>query len=248
MGLAAAERDRPYITGFFRAPQDFPGIFAEYWSIPTRKKPDRSPARGQFVYLRQPLRRYSGDDDTSLFPLVRGLAILLGLFGRTGSAAIQWAPAGGGASATPPVTMGGRWRLVSANGGACGMTFGARPTAGTIAPEGGCPANFFTSRHWVFEQGSLVIQDHTRKPLITMKHNAAGRFEGELPRRSHLARALTRLSSISAAWWDDRHPGAAERQPRARSAQLRCACGCETEASSAALRSIRHPAERQDAR
>jgi hypothetical protein len=75
--------------------------------------------------------------------------------------------------------MAGRWRLVSGGGGACGMTFGAGATAGTIAPEGGCPANFFTSRHWVFEQGSLVIQDHRRKPLIAMKHNA-GRFSGEL--------------------------------------------------------------------
>jgi hypothetical protein len=31
----------------------------------------------------------------------------------------------------------------------------------------------------VFERGSLVIQDHCRKPLIAMKHNA-GRFAGEL--------------------------------------------------------------------
>jgi hypothetical protein len=76
--------------------------------------------------------------------------------------------------------MAGRWRLVSAKGGACSMTFTAAAAEGTIAPEGGCPANFFTSRRWVFEQGSLVIQDHTRKPLVAMKQNAAGRFEGEL--------------------------------------------------------------------
>jgi len=62
------------------------------------------------------------------------------------------------------------------------MTFAApAPTEGTIAPEGGCPANFFTSRHWVFEQGALVIQDHTRKLLVVLKPNTAGRFEGELP-------------------------------------------------------------------
>jgi hypothetical protein len=79
--------------------------------------------------------------------------------------------------------MTGRWRLVSANGGACGMTFTAAAGEGAIAPEGGCPANFFTSRHWVFEKGALVIQDHTRKPLIAMKQNAAGRFEGELANR-----------------------------------------------------------------
>jgi hypothetical protein len=76
--------------------------------------------------------------------------------------------------------MAGRWRLVSANGGACGMTFTAPAAAeGTVAPEGGCPGSFFTSRRWVFEQGSLVLQDHTRKPLVVMKQNAVGRFEGE---------------------------------------------------------------------
>jgi hypothetical protein len=79
--------------------------------------------------------------------------------------------------------MAGRWRLVAANGGACGMTFTAAAAEGTIAPEGGCPANFYTSRRWVFDQGSLVIQDHTRKALVVMKQNAAGRFEGELADR-----------------------------------------------------------------
>jgi hypothetical protein len=100
-------------------------------------------------------------------------------FGDTGSSG---APAAA-APVAPPVNMAGRWRLVSANGGACGMTFTAAAGEGTIAPEGGCPANFFTSRRWVFEQGALVIQDHTRKPLIAMKQNAAGRFEGELASR-----------------------------------------------------------------
>jgi hypothetical protein len=81
--------------------------------------------------------------------------------------------------------MAGRWRLVSASGGACGMTFGAPvgATEGTIAPEGGCPGNFFTSRRWVFEQSSLVIRDHTGKPLVQMKQNSAGRFEGESANR-----------------------------------------------------------------
>jgi Protease inhibitor Inh len=83
--------------------------------------------------------------------------------------------------AAPPVNMAGRWRLVSANGGACNMTLTAPGGAeGTIAPEGGCPANFFTSRRWVFEQGSVVIQDHNRKQLLAMKQNATGRYEGTL--------------------------------------------------------------------
>jgi hypothetical protein len=82
--------------------------------------------------------------------------------------------------APPPVNMAGRWRLVAGNGGACGMTFTAAGLEGTIAPEGGCPANFFTSRRWVFEGGALVIQDHKRKPLVTMKQSVTGRFEGML--------------------------------------------------------------------
>lgn len=116
-------------------------------------------------------------------PLARGLALLAAILvaGCSSNPLPSAAPAA--APATPAVAMAGRWRLVSANGGACGMTFGAGATGGTIAPEGGCPANFFTSRHWVSEQGSLVIQDHRRKPLVLMKQNATGRFEGELPNK-----------------------------------------------------------------
>ena len=50
---------------------------------------------------------------------------------------------------------------------------------GTIAPEGGCPGNFFTSRKWSFEQGSLVIRDHLGTPLATLAHASPGRFEGK---------------------------------------------------------------------
>jgi hypothetical protein len=77
--------------------------------------------------------------------------------------------------------MAGRWRLVSAGGGACGMTFAAPAgaTEGTIAPEGGCPGNFFTSRRWLFEQGSLAIRDHTGQTLTRLKQDSTGRFEGE---------------------------------------------------------------------
>src|SRR5437016_1352257 len=69
---------------------------------------------------------------------------------------------GPGPLSPPPVDMAGRWQLSSPSGGACVMTFGSTPGSaeGTIAPEGGCPGNFFTSRKWTFEQGSLVIRDH----------------------------------------------------------------------------------------
>ncbi len=67
----------------------------------------------------------------------------------------------------PPEAMGGRWVLAAAGASQCNMTFGAGASEfeGTIAPEGGCPGNFFTSRKWTFEQGSLVIRDHTGTPL-----------------------------------------------------------------------------------
>lgn len=123
------------------------------------------------------------------FPSIRGLILLAGLFagGCSGSPFGDKNPSAAPATAAPaapPVNMAGRWRLGAANGGACSMTLTAPGgSEGTIAPEGGCPANFFTSRRWVFEQGSLVIQDHTRKPLVAMKQNATGRFEGELPNR-----------------------------------------------------------------
>jgi len=59
------------------------------------------------------------------------------------------------------------------------MTFAApAPTEGTIAPEGGCPANFFTSR---LRARSAGDPGHTRKLLVVLKPNTAGRFEGELP-------------------------------------------------------------------
>ena len=61
------------------------------------------------------------------------------------------------------------------------MTFGAAQSEGegTIAPEGGCPGNFYTSRKWTFEQGSLVIRDHNGQPLGQLAQAAPGRFDGK---------------------------------------------------------------------
>ncbi len=59
------------------------------------------------------------------------------------------------------------------------MTFGNAPGAvqGTIAPEGGCPGNFYTSRKWTFEHDALILRDHKGEPLGQLSF-AAGRFEG----------------------------------------------------------------------
>jgi len=63
--------------------------------------------------------------------------------------------------------------------GACVMSFGHMPGAaqGTIAPEGGCPGNFFTSRKWTFEHSDLIIRDHKGEALADLSF-AGGRFEG----------------------------------------------------------------------
>ena len=60
------------------------------------------------------------------------------------------------------------------------MNFGASPGApqGTIAPEGGCPGNFFTSRKWTFEHSALIIRDHKGEPLAQLSFSG-GRFEGQ---------------------------------------------------------------------
>jgi hypothetical protein len=86
--------------------------------------------------------------------------------------------------APAPVDMAGRWRLSAAAGGACFMTFGvvagAPETAaqGTIAPEGGCPGNFFTSRKWTFEGGELIIHDFKGQPLARLAYSG-DHFQGE---------------------------------------------------------------------
>ena len=80
----------------------------------------------------------------------------------------------------PPINMAGRWSLNSPGSGGCAMNFGAVAGAseGTIAPEGGCPGNFFTSRKWVFEESGLVIRDHTGQPLAQLGFAPPSRFDG----------------------------------------------------------------------
>jgi hypothetical protein len=81
----------------------------------------------------------------------------------------------------PPEPMAGRWQLAAPGSSPCNMNFGGTPDAGegTIAPEGGCPGNFYTSRKWTFEQGSLVIRDHNGVPLGQLALAAPGRFDGK---------------------------------------------------------------------
>ncbi len=81
---------------------------------------------------------------------------------------------------TPPVDLAGKWKLSAAGGGSCVMTLGNSPATtaeGTVAPAGGCPGNFFTSRKWTYEHDMLIIRDHKGEVLVELSF-ADGRFAG----------------------------------------------------------------------
>jgi hypothetical protein len=82
--------------------------------------------------------------------------------------------------APPPLDLSGKWKLSAAGGTSCIMAFGDTPgaTEGSIAPAGGCPGNFFTSRKWTYEHGALIIHDHKGQPLAELSF-AADHFEGQ---------------------------------------------------------------------
>ena len=87
----------------------------------------------------------------------------------------------GSPPAAPPVSLAGRWTLSSTGAGSCAMTFGAvqDATEGSIAPAGGCPFNFFTSRKWTYSQAGLTIRDHNAQTLAQLAPAGPNRFEGK---------------------------------------------------------------------
>jgi hypothetical protein len=97
-------------------------------------------------------------------------------------AAVQGAVApSGSVAAPPPVNLAGKWTLSATGAGSCAMTFGAQPEAadGTIAPAGGCPYNFFTSRKWSYTSAGLMIRDHNAQTLAQFQPVGDTRFEGK---------------------------------------------------------------------
>src|SRR5438477_6954773 len=105
----------------------------------------------------------------------------LALAGCASGPAVTGTTPSGTPYGAPPEPMAGRWQLAAVGASQCNMNFGGTPEAGegTIAPEGGCPGNFYTSRKWTFEQGSLIIRDHNGQPLGQLAVAAPGRFDGK---------------------------------------------------------------------
>ena len=61
------------------------------------------------------------------------------------------------------------------------MTFGAQAeaTEGSIAPAGGCPFSFYTSRKWSYTTAGLNIRDHNGQVLAQLSPAGPDRFEGK---------------------------------------------------------------------
>jgi len=91
-------------------------------------------------------------------------------------------PAAGPVAKAPPVSLAGRWTLSATGSTSCAMTFGASnpdATEGTIAPSGGCPFNFFTSRKWSYSEAGLTLRDHNAQSLAQLSLAGLNRFEGK---------------------------------------------------------------------
>jgi hypothetical protein len=102
--------------------------------------------------------------------------------GAPAGAATATAPASGPQAVAPPLSLAGRWTLSSTGAGSCAMTFGAgqqEATEGTIAPGGGCPFNFFTSRKWTYTEAGLTIRDHNAQALAQLTPAGSNRLEGK---------------------------------------------------------------------
>jgi len=117
-------------------------------------------------------------------PVLVLIALLAGCGGneRLGLDSSSGAPAASaGNPVAPPSSLAGRWTLSSTGSGSCAMTFGAVPDAaeGTIAPAGGCPFNFFTSRKWTYSEAGLAIRDHNAQTLAQLAPAGPNRFEGK---------------------------------------------------------------------
>ena len=115
-------------------------------------------------------------------PIVLCSVLLTACWSTDRPAVESGTPAGAGpARVAPPSNLAGRWTLSSTGTASCVMTFGAVQDAseGSIAPAGGCPFNFFTSRKWSFSEAGLTIRDHNAQTLAQLTPAGPNRFEGK---------------------------------------------------------------------
>ena len=114
-------------------------------------------------------------------PLILLLATLLAGCWGTDRPEVETAGNAAPTGVAPPTNLAGKWMLSSTGAGSCAMTFGAQPQAceGTIAPAGGCPYGFFTSRKWKYTTAGLIIRDHNAQQLAQLSPTGDGRFEGK---------------------------------------------------------------------
>jgi len=107
------------------------------------------------------------------------MGTLNGIISSDDSAPVAATPAKSGPA--PAVNMAGRWVLATPGAGFCGMNFVAPPGAsgGPIAPEGGCPGKFFTSRQWALERNAIVIRNHAGETLAQLNVADPARLEGQ---------------------------------------------------------------------
>ena len=113
--------------------------------------------------------------------VVRAAIGVLVVLTLTGCAGEQFS-LGSSAPAPAPVddSMTGRWILSAPNAPSCGLEFGgaAGARAGSVAPDGGCPGNFYMSRRWAIEGAVLTITGQESQSLAQLKV-VGTRFEGQ---------------------------------------------------------------------
>jgi len=104
---------------------------------------------------------------------------VLAVLALTGCAGEQFSLGSSAPSPPTSASMVGRWFLTTPNSPSCGLEFngvaGAR--AGSVTPDGGCPGNFYTSRHWAMEGDTLTITNGENLPLAQLR-SAGTHFEG----------------------------------------------------------------------
>jgi hypothetical protein len=118
---------------------------------------------------------------SATFAILLSAAVLAGCWSNDRAAVSSGAAPSGPVAAAPPINLAGKWMLSATGAGSCAMTFGAQPEAveGTIAPAGGCPYNFFTSRKWSYTSTGLMIRDHNAQTLAQLQPVGEARFEGK---------------------------------------------------------------------